>query len=207
MTRAGIFTRRRCTAAPNDLPSVLCVVSGRQYRGAPCPPSLQPVSRITDCHECYGITQSLLSSGGLRSVRASASGRKEASAYFLSRDAYSQVGDERKGGRRSKSGIVISALWRRHRGRHDIPTGRRRPAFRYFRCRQVTPHPNGKSVVRRRSGRAICSKSGWSRAYALKTVREREPSAVELTVQALIRMAPQSAFASRGISEAAFAGA
>jgi CRP-like cAMP-binding protein len=30
----------------------------------------------------------------------------------------------------------------------------------------------------------FCSESGWSRAYALKTVREREPSAVELTVQA-----------------------
>jgi CRP-like cAMP-binding protein len=30
----------------------------------------------------------------------------------------------------------------------------------------------------------FCSESGWSRAYPLKTVREREPRAVELTVQA-----------------------
>ena len=29
------------------------------------------VSHITDCHECYGITQSLLPSGDLRSLRAS----------------------------------------------------------------------------------------------------------------------------------------
>ena len=29
------------------------------------------VSRITDCQECYWINQSLLPSGGLRSVRAS----------------------------------------------------------------------------------------------------------------------------------------
>ena len=37
-------------------------------------------------------------------------GRKGASAYFLSRDAYSQVGSEQKGRRGTKSSVVIASL-------------------------------------------------------------------------------------------------
>jgi hypothetical protein len=44
-------------------------------------------------------------------VRAHGSlGRKEASAYFLSRDAYPYIGDEQKDGRGTKSGVVIASL-------------------------------------------------------------------------------------------------
>ena len=46
-----------------------------------------------------------------RPVRAHGSlGRKEASAYFLSRDAYPYIGDEQKDGRGTKSGVVIASL-------------------------------------------------------------------------------------------------
>jgi CRP-like cAMP-binding protein len=48
----------------------------------------------------------------------------------------------------------------------------------------VTPHPMGIRRTPPVGVELFCSESGWSRAYALKTVREREPSAVELTVQA-----------------------
>jgi fatty acid desaturase len=67
---AGIFTRRRCTAAPIMTSRASCVgsppISG-------CTTSIisAAVSRITDCRECYGIIQSLLPSGGLRCSRAS----------------------------------------------------------------------------------------------------------------------------------------
>ena len=37
-------------------------------------------------------------------------GRKDASAYFLSRDAYPYIGDEQKDGRGTKSGVVIASL-------------------------------------------------------------------------------------------------
>jgi hypothetical protein len=51
-------------------------------------------------------------------------GRKETEAHFISRDAYSQVGDEQKAGRRSKSGIVIFSLVATlQKGRHDLPPG------------------------------------------------------------------------------------
>jgi hypothetical protein len=44
-------------------------------------------------------------------VRAHGSlGRKEASAYVLSRDVYSQVGGEQKGGRGTESDVVIASL-------------------------------------------------------------------------------------------------
>ena len=37
-------------------------------------------------------------------------GRKEAAAYFLSRDAYPYVGDEQKDGRGTESCVVIASL-------------------------------------------------------------------------------------------------
>ena len=72
-------------------------------------------TRITDCHECYWITQSLLPSGGLRSLRASIAcawffGTKGAAAHFISGDAYPYNGDDQKDGRGTKSGVVIASL-------------------------------------------------------------------------------------------------
>ena len=69
MTRAGIFTRRRCTAAPIMTCRTSCVGSP-PISGCTMSIISAAVSRITDCHECYGITQSLLPSGGLRCSRA-----------------------------------------------------------------------------------------------------------------------------------------
>jgi hypothetical protein len=93
-------------------------------------------------------------------VRAHGSlGRKEASAYFLSRDAYSRVADEQKTGRRSKSGVVIFSFVATPQRKTRSSTGRRRPAFRHFRCRHSDAAPNEKSVVRRRSGASYFAQS------------------------------------------------
>jgi hypothetical protein len=81
-------------------------------------------------------------------------GRKEASAYFLSRDAYSQVGDEQKDGRPSKSGIVISALWRRHKGRHDLLPGAVLQHFGILGAGIVMAHPMGNPAYAA-GGRAV----------------------------------------------------
>ena len=86
-------------------------------------------------------------------------GRKEASAYFLSRDANSQVGDEQKDGRPSKSGIVISALWRRHKGRHDLLPGAVLQHFGILGAGIVTPHPIENQPHRRRSGASYFAQS------------------------------------------------
>ena len=59
VTRAGIFTRRRCTAAPIMTCRASCAGS-RPISGCTMSTTSAAVSRITDCHECYGITQSLL---------------------------------------------------------------------------------------------------------------------------------------------------
>ena len=69
MTRAGIFTRRRCAAAPIMTCRTSCAglppISGCTMS------TISAAVRITDCHRVYGITQSLLPSGDLRSLRAS----------------------------------------------------------------------------------------------------------------------------------------
>ena len=85
------------------------------------------VSRITDCHECYTITQEPVPSGGLRSLRASVAcawffGTKEAVVHFISPNAYPRVGHEQKDDCRSKSGVVISrVVVNPDKERHDLP--------------------------------------------------------------------------------------
>ena len=66
------------------------------------------VSRITDCQKCYWITQSLLPSGGLRSVRASVAcawffGTKEGGGSFhFARCIFT--------GRHEQDGVVANRL-------------------------------------------------------------------------------------------------
>src|ERR1700752_4972342 len=78
------------------------------------------VSRITGCHECYGITQSLLPSGDLRSLRASVAcawffGTKGGGGSFpFAKCIY--VGHELKDGCPTKSGVVIFSLANKQSG-------------------------------------------------------------------------------------------
>ena len=148
-----------------DLPSVLRWFT-RQYRGAPCPPSLQPYPVLPIATSVTGSPRACCRRAAYAvpepPVRAHGSlGRKEAAAHFLSRDAYSQVGDEQKDGRRSKSGIVIFSLVATPQRKTRPSTGRRRPAFRYFRRRHSDAAPNRE--IRRTppvGGELFCSESG-----------------------------------------------
>jgi hypothetical protein len=67
--------------------------------------------------------------------------------------------DEQKTGRRSKSGIVIFSFVATPQRKTRPSTRRRGLAFRYFRCRHSDAAPDGKSVVRRRSGSSYFAQS------------------------------------------------
>ena len=62
--RSGIFTRRRCTAAPIMTCRTSCAGSP-PISGCTMSTISVAVSHVTDCRECYGITRSLLRVGRL----------------------------------------------------------------------------------------------------------------------------------------------
>jgi hypothetical protein len=107
MTRYGIFTRRRCTAARIMTCQMSCAGSP-PISGFTMSTISAAVSRITGCRECCGITQSLPPSDGLRCLQSLHcvrmvlwdEGRQRLISF--SRDAYPRVGDERNNGRRTK---------------------------------------------------------------------------------------------------------
>jgi hypothetical protein len=74
----------------------------RQYRGAPCPPSLQPYPVLPIARSVTGSPRACCRRAAYAPcetpLRAHGSlGRKKAAAHFISRDAYSRVGDEQDG--------------------------------------------------------------------------------------------------------------